>query len=143
MVIVPPLGAKVTKELTVKAPPTLKLTFDWEVGVAEMVSPENVSVPVFVMVHPVVAIVMVPPEAIKLPAETFKAAFILKLEEVVIVPVIVRPENIRVPVLVIVLLAPDIVIVPPLGDKFPPEIFKAAAMLKLDEVIVVPVTVKL
>lgn len=88
-VIVPPVGEKFLVELTVSVPPIEKLTFDWLEGVSEIVKLLKVRLPVLVIVQPVVAIVIVPPEAVKL-LETFKAPLMVILLEVVTVPLAVR-----------------------------------------------------
>ena len=70
------------------------------------------------MVQPVVAIVIVPAEGDKLPlTPIFKAPLIVKLDEVVVVPLIVSPENAKVFELAIEPLVN--VTVPPAGEKFP------------------------
>lgn len=88
-VIVPPVGEKFLVELTVSVPPTEKLTFDWLDGVSEMVRLLKVKLPLLLIVQPVVAIVIVPPEAVKL-LETLKAPLMVILLEVVTVPLTVR-----------------------------------------------------
>ena len=61
------------------------------VGVADIVSPEKASVPELDIVHPVVAIVMVPPLGERFPlAPTDNAPLIVKLDEVIVVPVTVK-----------------------------------------------------
>lgn len=68
--------------------------------------------------QPVVAIVIVPADGDKLPlAPTFNAPLIVKLDEVVVVPLIVRPENARV--LELEIEPPVMVTVPPAGEKLP------------------------
>ena len=86
IVIVPPVGAKVTPEFTVKAPPTLKLAEGWVVGVAATVKPENFIVPGEVAIVKVVALIVIvpPPDASKVEFEGIvKVLAKLKLDELV------------------------------------------------------------
>lgn len=86
--------------------------------------------------------VMVPEDGERFPPETFRAPAIVKLEEVVVVPVIVKPWKVKVPLLAI----EDplvMVMVPEEGERFPPETSSADAIVKSEEVVVVPLTVKL
>jgi hypothetical protein len=111
-----------------------------------MVSPEKIKlVPEFTILHPVVAMVMVPPDGLNVAVdELVNAPFMVKEEDVVTVApeAIVRLLKVRVPELAIEEPV-FMVIVPADGDKLPPLTFNAAFISKLLEVAVVPVTVKL
>ena len=81
-----------------------------------MVSPLKTRVPVLAIAHPVVAMVMVPPDGLKLPPLTLSAPFTVKSLEVVVVPVIVRLLKASVPELV---MDPSVIVmVPAEGEKF-------------------------
>jgi hypothetical protein len=115
MVIVPAVGARVLVAFTVSAPLTEKEDAGCELGVSEMVSPLNVRVPAFVIPHPVVDMVTVPPEAESEPLPpTESVPETEKLAEVVIEAEaeIARAEKLRVPAFTIEAV-PCIVTLPP------------------------------
>lgn len=89
--------------------------------------------------HPVVAKVMVPAEGTRLPAAPIvNAPFTVKLEPVVVVPLMVRPPKVRT--LEFVIDPPAIVIVIPLPVRVVPDpTVKSWSIAVAYEMVVVPV----
>jgi hypothetical protein len=150
IVIVPPDGAKVIPEFTISAPATEKevLYWDWAVGVAAMVRPENirfvVAPPLFAMEEPAFDIVIVPPDGANVLVEFTVSApatenEVLYCDWAVGVSAMVRPEKVsEVPEFEIDEPAADIVIVPPEGLNVAVEEFvKVPAILKSLPVVTV------
>lgn len=99
IVTVPELGVKLIPELRVNAPPpfpAIKLAVGLVTGVPAIVSPLKVKVPEFAIVQPVpVMVITLGEEAVNVPEATVKAPPIEKLVEVVVVPLELSPEKVK------------------------------------------------
>jgi hypothetical protein len=89
IVTVPPVGAKVTPELLVSVPATVKLFDGWEDGVPAMTRLENVGVPD--IDHPVPDIVMVPAFGVKVPVTSKRPVTVADSVTALMVPLIFKP----------------------------------------------------
>jgi hypothetical protein len=122
MVTVPPVGAKVILEFTVKVPYTEKLAVGCVAGVEAIVRPENLIVPgVAAIVNVVALIVTVPPvDVSKVEVEgTVRVLAMLKFEELVTLEDVARARLKNVGAEPEVTIDEPVfkVIVPPVGAK--------------------------
>jgi hypothetical protein len=118
IVIVPPEGANVWLALTVNVAAMEKLAEGCVAGVPAIVKPLKVSVPLFVIPHPVPVIVIVPAVGVSVVlAFTVSVPLTEKFAEgcVVGVTAIVKPLKVSTLLFVIAHAVPAIVMVPPVG----------------------------
>lgn len=101
-----------------------------------MVKPLKIKVPELVIAQLVVAMVIIPPEGVRLPPLTFKVLLTVKSLPVLVVPVTVRLLKTKLVVLppLLTMEPPVIVIVPSVGAKVLPELMVKAPLTKKLEV---------